>query len=279
MTTSGSTVVMVTGKGEIASSFDDGFTWRRTALIREVDEPLRLVSFIDVATGDGNWVACSFGQEIAISDDAQTWETVLFPPPFRPRYLDFFAGEFFGIATSGRVYRSSDGREWMANEERVFETGTVNGFAVGSGRLVVSSQTAVYSSADGLVWEEETLPDLEGFTISDLAFVADRFVAFGDNLLLTSADGQSWQRSALSEELDFDFRYVMEDPVGTIALDAFREVHHFDQAGVYLDTKEDTPLLSLAQRTTGGSLVGGMPSPICGIVRRGKRRGSPGRIK
>ena len=256
--TGGTTVVMVTDKGEIASSFDDGSTWQRTAVIREFDDPLRFALFNDIILGGGNWLACSFGQELAISSDALTWEAIEFPRPFSPLYLAYFQNKYFGFDFSGRVFQSVDGREWTRNEEQIASNVQIRGAEAVANRLVVATNDEIYTSTDGLTWTLETIPSLDGKFITDLSYVASRFVAIGDNLLLTSdANGQNWQRASLPNEDDFDFRYAVEDPPNVIALDAFREFHRFDQNGVFLSTESDVPLLSLATRTEAGSLVGG----------------------
>lgn len=95
-----------------------------------------------------------------------------------------------GTATSGLVYRSTDGAAWQP--QTIGTTATLNDVAGGShGYVAVGASGTILSSPTGELWTQRTSGT--SATLRGVSLLGNHYYTVGDNgVMLTSADGAAW---------------------------------------------------------------------------------------
>lgn len=172
---------------------EDGLTWRK------VHGPVGLGYLVDIAYGNGRFVALGTGYAF-VSEDGESWQEVSLPTGFAMDLagIAFGGGRFVATGQLGNAYVSEDGLTW----ERV-NVGTDKGLGnpVYTGTLFLTTDgERVFASPDGLSWQALT-PNRP---------LVGRRLAFGNGEILNlgglasdvpvSTDGNAWRAERLPRE-------------------------------------------------------------------------------
>ncbi len=121
---------------------------------------------------------------------------------------------YAGTEGSGKIFRSSDGKEWKevkdTNEYRVY------GISKFKGLYFAASDTPraeLWNSTDGENWERiSTLPDHQSGIISMGSFKGSLYAGTAEGRVYRSPDGKTWELAAILKELDEPHwvRFIME---------------------------------------------------------------------
>ncbi len=190
------TFVAVNGSGLVYTS-PDGQDWRRVCAGTDND-------FIDVAWGNGRFVAISHGYDVSvntvhISEDGVRWREIPFPygPAVYLSTIRFVGGYFcaFNAGNSPTLFVSPDGVDWSY----VAFPENLNGLAYGSAKYVVVSGNHYYVSPDMSEWMAFTYPvPTYAYGIS---YGQGHFVVLAENeglhFSLTSPDAVNWSEAPL----------------------------------------------------------------------------------
>jgi hypothetical protein len=210
--------IAVGGAGTVGSSFSnkmayssDGITWTAVA-------DTGLNSGINVAYGNGKFVAFA-NSKMAYSSDGITWTAL--DSPFKNSYypgnidkIAFGNNKFYAWVNPAIVVHplhtvstSTDGVTWTAETEtdlgNYFSTYlglSMRAIAYGNGKFVVGiSDGQMATSSDGITWPfvpkaNNPFYSVNGSTrINEIAYGNGRFFAGGDNgLMAASTDGVTW---------------------------------------------------------------------------------------
>ncbi len=192
--------VAVGGKGLVYSS-RDGENWRRGCMHTDDD-------FIDVAWGNGRFVAISHGYVVSemtvhISEDGVRWRDVPFPygPAIYLSRICFAGGYFFAFQKGGgsTLFISADGVNWSY----VVFPEDLNGLVFGSGKYVAVSDDRYYVSSDLADWTALTFP-VPAYSYK-VSYGDGHFVVLaeneGESFSLTSPDAVNWSEIPLQYPL------------------------------------------------------------------------------
>ncbi len=111
---------------------------------------------------------------------------------------------YAGTEGSGKIFRSSDGKDWKevgnTNEYRVY------GITKFKGSYFAGTDTPgaeIWKSADGKSWERiAALPDHQSGIISIGSFKGNLYAGTTEGRVYRSPDGKAWELAAILKELD-----------------------------------------------------------------------------
>lgn len=193
--------VGVGGNGRRAIS-TDGATWTNEATFPGADDS---ALFRGVGYGAGTYVAVGGGQNglMMWSEDGVAWNDI----SDNLGWLGGVAygnGRFVAVGGNGRVFRSTNGRNWTDNS--IDFSAHFRSIAAGNGLFVaVGDQGRRAATTDGLTFTSDVLG---GQRLSSVVFAQDRFVAVGEGgRRMISFDGGTWMNE-MSEGLGlYDVAY------------------------------------------------------------------------
>ena len=243
------------GRGVIVHS-PDGRSWEMAS-----EQATRLV---DVAFGDGRFVAVGEGGFIVHSTDGRSWQVARAPDrpgeltSSRLVHVTYGNGRFVAVGWrkdgddfSGFIVHSTDGRSWQ-------ETGTVpddplNGVAFGAGRFVAVSWIGpIFHSTDGSSWQETDAESTSG-DLSAVSYSPEGFYAVGaEGRIVHSTDGRSWQTSRDRIEGEGSLFSVTYGIGRVVAVGQGSRITVVDETGIQ-HVAPDTPVLSPLHGVTWGA--------------------------
>jgi hypothetical protein len=179
----------------------DGSSW--TA--RHVGECCRV--FLDVAAGDGGWIAVGQGGAILASPDGIHWTPRTSPTTAYLSGVAHRAGQWIAVGQAGTILTSPDGVAWT---KQATTGGSLNAVAWGDGQWVVVGERvwgalptpSIFTSPDGITWTPRathvnpTLRDV----VFDPVGPGPRWVAVGTAGSWTSQDGITWTQGLPTPE-------------------------------------------------------------------------------
>lgn len=162
----GSKVVASSYTGALYYSSDSGVTWATN------DSTAR--NIVDIAYGNGKFVAVSDGWTLVTVDDGLNW-TEYASPGAGGTEIAFGKG-FFVAGLNGKVYRSADGQNWT----EVLAFGALAVAFNGEHFMVVGNSGASYSSPDGTTWTYGSAPGGVAYSFTQLCGRNGYFLALGN---------------------------------------------------------------------------------------------------
>ena len=157
-------------------------------------------------TGEVNFVAVTYGNQIVTSDDGTRWEVAVEDPQVNLNNAGVaYGGGLWVIVDSGAILVSEDGRNWtrvvsadrLDRESDYYSLRTV---AYGNGRWTAAGSNTILTSTDGRSWSAvygadwmDQDPNLNVvFRAQDVDYGGGLWVAAGASIY-ESTDGRDWK--------------------------------------------------------------------------------------
>ncbi|MBI3867987.1 MAG: immunoglobulin domain-containing protein [Verrucomicrobia bacterium] len=158
--------------------------------------------FLDVAFGNGTFVAVGANGSLWISTDGVDWSPSSAGPVGNMESVAYGNGRFVAVGAQGSILTSTTGVSWKSRDSSV--TTTLRGIAFGNGKYVaVGSKGSILSSVGASDWKKEDsgTPD----RLESIVFGDGVFVAVGENgTALYSVDGARWLQGSRGPSRDLD---------------------------------------------------------------------------
>lgn len=192
-------------------SSNDGINWVDKSGIYLASNKMGL------AYGSGKYVSVNSDNEIAKSDDGETWEHII-KWQSSIYSLAFGNDKFLALNDSGIVLSSIGGETWQKESELNYDSSFLSFLRFGKGSFFATDNQQTYKSTEGKEWEQI----LEGFNNIDYCLCNNQHIIVGDGINI-SENGINWQRIETP-----DHRYLTGITYGN---------------GIYLATLEDGNIL------------------------------------
>lgn len=175
-------------------------------LIYQVSDPARFngETMLEVAYGNGVWVAVGLNGKLFSSTDGKTWAPRASGTSGFLSAVFYARGLFLAGGLAGFLATSPDGITWTTQTSG-FGADQLNAFAYGAGLYVaVGGSGKLYTSPTGVTWTVRT-SGFSSSSINDIVFNPNLvlFIAVGAaGKLFTSPDGITWTTGTSSTILD-----------------------------------------------------------------------------
>jgi hypothetical protein len=195
--------VAASGTGNRVMTSENGISWTSRSSSSNSN-------WVDIASGNGIFVAISSSTNVMISSDGISWQNVT---AFNSIWqsICFGNGIFVAVSNSGspQVMTSPDGLNWTS---QTAENNPWNGVAYGNGIFVAvagAGTNRIMTSPDGITWTPRLAPQNNQW--KSICFGNGQFVAIsidGTNRVMTSPDGINWTlRTQSQSNFWFDITY------------------------------------------------------------------------
>ena len=189
--------------------------------IKVADSKFGESNILDIAWGNGKFIAVGGNSKMAYSSDGINWTAVNISSNFGFSSISWANDRFFvGAGNAGKAAYSTDGIDWteIALGTPIYQS--VSRIAYGGGKYVaVGPVGSMAYSNNGINWNQVTHP-FGSSNINDVVWGNDRFVAVGSyNQIAYSTDGETF-----IEVTDNTYGTTLYDSVKSIIWDGSKFV-------------------------------------------------------